>query len=101
MLISISGAMFFDMTYNEKRCLIEDVPTESQFTWKYSVQMYDELSERFIATSAGFGMHVTVASFFVTPLNLLYLLRFCKRTTITQFWTKTMAALARHIKFLV
>jgi len=60
MLISISGAMFFDMTYNEKRCLIEDVPTESQFTWKYSVQMYDELSERFIATSAGFGMHVTV-----------------------------------------
>ena len=52
--------IFFDIELHEKRCFLDDVPQETQMIWTYNVKSLDEISQKWIDTPAGFGMHVEV-----------------------------------------
>ena len=57
-----TSALYFHMGEKEKKCFVEELPTETMLTGKYKAQMWDKRSNQFLDSTPGMGMHVEVKS---------------------------------------
>ncbi|CAF4543737.1 unnamed protein product, partial [Didymodactylos carnosus] len=52
--------LYFHIRETDRKCFIEEVPDETLVIGKYKVEMHDTVTNTFIPTGSGIGMHVEV-----------------------------------------